>query len=91
MDEYTFGQYQSVSSATAALQSHWASWITESDFAAIAAAGLNHVRIPIGYWAFDISAGEPYIKSTQVQCPASVTNTNVREKLTVHLVFSTAI
>jgi glucan 1,3-beta-glucosidase len=24
------------------------------------AAGLNHVRIPIGYWAYDISAGEPY-------------------------------
>jgi glucan 1,3-beta-glucosidase len=26
----------------------------------IAFASLNHVRIPIGYWAFDISAGEPY-------------------------------
>jgi glucan 1,3-beta-glucosidase len=26
----------------------------------IVAAGLNHVRIPIGYWAYDISAGEPY-------------------------------
>jgi glucan 1,3-beta-glucosidase len=23
---------------------------------------LNHVRIPIGYWAFDVSAGEPYIQ-----------------------------
>ncbi|KAI0281199.1 exo-1-3-beta-glucanase [Russula aff. rugulosa BPL654] len=22
---------------------------------------LNHVRIPIGYWAYDVSAGEPYI------------------------------
>ena len=23
---------------------------------------LNHVRIPIGYWAFDISGGEPYVQ-----------------------------
>ena len=23
---------------------------------------LNHVRLPIGYWAFETSAGEPYIK-----------------------------
>lgn len=65
VDEWTFGQYQSVATATSALQAHWASWITEADFVAIAAAGLNHVRIPIGYWAFDVSAGEPYIKSTQ--------------------------
>lgn len=23
---------------------------------------LNHVRLPIGYWAFDVSAGEPFIQ-----------------------------
>jgi glucan 1,3-beta-glucosidase len=65
------------------LQNHWNTWITESDFAAIAAAGygitsfdlsttvdeadgfpcrLNHVRIPIGYWAFEVGPGEPYIQ-----------------------------
>ena len=22
---------------------------------------LNHVRIPIGYWAFEVGSGEPYI------------------------------
>jgi glucan 1,3-beta-glucosidase len=25
-------------------------------------ASLNHVRLPIGYWAFDVSRGEPYIQ-----------------------------
>ena len=25
-------------------------------------ASLNHVRLPIGYWAFDVSEGEPYIQ-----------------------------
>ncbi|CAE6442981.1 unnamed protein product [Rhizoctonia solani] len=60
VDEYTFGQFQDYNAAHSKLVAHWDTWITESDFAAIAAAGLNHVRIPIGYWAFDISAGEPY-------------------------------
>lgn len=80
VDEWTFNQYQTSSSAKAALKQHWDTWITEADFTAIAAAGsvvimtfsiatarlnssflrLNHVRIPIGFWAFDISGGEPY-------------------------------
>ncbi|KAH9486277.1 Glucan 1,3-beta-glucosidase [Psilocybe cubensis] len=62
IDEYTFGQYQDHEVALRTLQHHWDTWITETDFAAIAAAGLNHVRLPIGYWAFDVSAGEPYIQ-----------------------------
>ena len=62
VDEYTFGQYQDRSKAASTLQRHWDTWITEADFAAIAAAGLNHVRLPIGYWAFDVSGGEPYVQ-----------------------------
>ncbi|KIK56251.1 glycoside hydrolase family 5 protein [Collybiopsis luxurians FD-317 M1] len=61
VDEWTFGKYQDHSTAKAALKAHWDSWITERDFADIAAAGLNHVRIPIGYWAFEVGPGEPYI------------------------------
>ena len=63
IDEWTFGQY--VGDAESRLQRHWATWITEQDIIDIANAGLNHVRIPIGYWAFDTSAGEPYVKSNQ--------------------------
>ncbi|KAI0036398.1 exo-1-3-beta-glucanase [Vararia minispora EC-137] len=62
VDEWTFGAFQSHSTALAAVQRHWNTWITEGDFADIAAAGLNHVRIPIGYWAWDVSQGEPYIQ-----------------------------
>lgn len=53
---------QSKAVATTALEAHWNTWITESDFKAIAAAGLNHVRLPIGYWAFEVGPGEPYIQ-----------------------------
>lgn len=62
VDEYTFGQYQDEAVALATLKNHWDTWITEADFEAIAAAGLNHVRVPIGYWAFDVSGGEPYVQ-----------------------------
>ncbi|KAH7886065.1 glycoside hydrolase family 5 protein [Phlebopus sp. FC_14] len=62
VDEWTFGQYQDYNTALGVLQNHWDTWITESDFAAIAAAGLNHVRLPIGYWAFEVGPGEPFIQ-----------------------------
>ncbi|KII94290.1 glycoside hydrolase family 5 protein [Plicaturopsis crispa FD-325 SS-3] len=62
VDEYTFGQLQDHNKAYNALKSHWDSFITESDFAAIAAAGLNHVRLPVGYWAFEVGPGEPYVQ-----------------------------
>ncbi|MCO5549751.1 hypothetical protein L7F22_003224 [Adiantum nelumboides] len=58
IDEWTFGQY--VSNAGSRLESHWASFITEDDFSQIAAAGLNHVRIPIGYWALDKGSSKFY-------------------------------
>ncbi|KAG9314106.1 glycoside hydrolase family 5 protein [Chiua virens] len=62
VDEWTFGQYQDHNTALTVLQNHWNTWITEDDFAAIAAAGLNHVRLPIGYWAFEVGPGEPFIQ-----------------------------
>ncbi|KAG6888794.1 hypothetical protein C0995_005979 [Termitomyces sp. Mi166 len=62
IDEYTFGKYQDHAKAYRTLKAHWDSWITEADFRAIAGAGLNHVRLPIGYWAFDVSGGEPYVQ-----------------------------
>jgi len=55
LDEYTLCQAMGRAWCTKTLAAHYASFITEKDFAAIAAAGLNHVRIPVGYWAFDVS------------------------------------
>ncbi|KAH9980765.1 exo-beta-1,3-glucanase [Russula compacta] len=62
VDEWTFGLYQDRNVAQAALVEHWNTWITEGDFEAITNAGLNHVRIPIGYWAYDVGPGEPYFQ-----------------------------
>lgn len=44
VDEFTFGQMQDHDVALGVLQNHWETWMTEDDFIAIKAAGLNHVR-----------------------------------------------
>ncbi|GAA5940619.1 uncharacterized protein JCM15063_006307 [Sporobolomyces koalae] len=61
VDEWTFCESLGYEEAHIRLSSHWDTWYTEADFAEIASYGLNHVRIPIGYWAFETKAGEPYV------------------------------
>ncbi|KAN0062757.1 hypothetical protein ACQY0O_004952 [Thecaphora frezii] len=65
IDEYSFGALQSKSRAAAILQQHLNTFIAEEDFRHIASLGLNHVRIPIAYWAFEVAEREPYTKLNQ--------------------------
>jgi aryl-phospho-beta-D-glucosidase BglC (GH1 family) len=44
-----------------AIQNHYDTFITEEDFAQIAAAGLNWVRIPLPFWAIEVYPGEPFL------------------------------
>jgi glucan 1,3-beta-glucosidase len=37
---------------------------TELDFAQIAGAGLNYVRIPLPYWAIETRGDEPFLAKT---------------------------
>jgi glucan 1,3-beta-glucosidase len=62
VDEYTYTQTLGQTEALSRLQQHWNTWITEADFQEIAALGLNHVRIPIGYWALILFPGDPYVQ-----------------------------
>jgi glucan 1,3-beta-glucosidase len=50
VDEWTFGQYQDPNVAQAKLNQHWATWITENDFAAIAGAGWVPYRSKSAIW-----------------------------------------
>lgn len=54
-DEYTFMQ---TPGAVTKLREHQKSFIREEDFKWMAANGINAVRIPVGYWAFE--GDEPY-------------------------------
>ena len=44
VDEFTLGDLTNSTYALDLLEQHWETWITEDDFKAIKAAGLNHVR-----------------------------------------------
>lgn len=62
VDEYTFTQNLGKDAAQNRLNAHWSSWITQADFTEIASFGLNHVRIPVGYWALAPLPGDPYVQ-----------------------------
>lgn len=65
VDEYHYNQYLDPELAASRLHQHWSSWITEQDFESIAGAGLNMVRIPIGYWAFQLLDSDPYTQGQE--------------------------
>lgn len=47
-----------------AIENHYATFITEEDFAQITAAGLNWVRIPLPFWAIETYSNEPFLART---------------------------
>ncbi|PNY28199.1 glucan 1,3-beta-glucosidase D [Tolypocladium capitatum] len=51
-------------SAAKTIEAHYASFVTEDTFKAIAAAGLDHVRIPFSYWAVQVYDDDPYVFRT---------------------------
>ena len=63
VDEWTLTSSLGKEVAGSLLSQHWDSWITEDDFAQIAANKLNHVRIPIGYWSIPNAndPSDPYV------------------------------
>jgi glucan 1,3-beta-glucosidase len=52
------------SQAKATLEKHYATFVSEHTVIDIAAAGLDHVRIPFSYWAVTTYDGDPYVYRT---------------------------
>lgn len=73
VDEWTLAQALGKTETQAVLQGHWNTWFTETDVAALAAQGINALRIPIGYWAFDAAEGEPYVQGQADQMEKALT------------------
>lgn len=63
IDEYTLSQNMG-DNLTAAMTEHYETFVTERDFAEIASAGLNWIRLPIAHWAIETWPGEPYLERT---------------------------
>ncbi|KAF2973564.1 hypothetical protein GQX73_g69 [Xylaria multiplex] len=49
-DEWSCVKALGQEAANAAWDTHWKSWVTQSDITKIASYGLNTIRIPIGFW-----------------------------------------
>ncbi|KAJ1982456.1 hypothetical protein H4R34_001715, partial [Dimargaris verticillata] len=43
---------------------HWDTWVTEEDIRKLSTYGLNHIRIPMGYWALDVKPDEPFVQGS---------------------------
>ena len=46
---------------------HYETFITEQDFAEIAGAGLNWIRMPLGYWAVETYDDEAFLEGVSWQ------------------------
>ncbi|KAI0780739.1 glycoside hydrolase [Trametes elegans] len=64
VDEWHLTERLREDNALDELENHYKTFITEKDFADIAAAGLNFVRIPIPYWAIEVRENEPFLEKT---------------------------
>lgn len=67
VDEYHYWEALGKDLALERLTQHWSTFYTEQDFADMAQAGLNVVRIPVGYWAFQTLDSDPYQSGQQEQ------------------------
>ena len=68
IDEWGFCKTLGPNHATRVLNQHFQTWITESDIDLLEKHGINHVRIPIGFWALiPTEDDEPYVNGTQLE------------------------
>ncbi|KAK7449688.1 hypothetical protein VKT23_013161 [Stygiomarasmius scandens] len=65
IDEWTLSEAMRADSSNGGinqLEDHYKTFITEQDFAEIAGAGLNYVRIALPYWAIEVRGDEPFLE-----------------------------
>jgi len=61
VDEFTLSKYLGPTNAAKTIERHYASFVNETAFREIREAGLDHVRIPFGYWAVMTLDGDPFV------------------------------
>ncbi|CUS13023.1 unnamed protein product [Tuber aestivum] len=61
VDEFTLSKHLGPTNAAKTVEQHYANFINESAFREIKEAGLDHVRIPFGYWAVMTLDGDSFV------------------------------
>ncbi|TFK18863.1 exo-beta-1,3-glucanase [Coprinopsis marcescibilis] len=68
LDEFMLSEAMAADTANGGLEQileeHYNTFITEEDIAEIAGAGLNWIRVPIGFWAVETWPGETFLERT---------------------------
>jgi len=60
VDEYTYAQYVDPDYRKERLNRLWDEFYVEEDIQTLAANGISHIRIPVGYWIWDVAEDEPF-------------------------------
>ena len=60
VDEWTYAEKLSPDVYWDRMVRHWDSFVTKTDLEDLVLAGVSHVRIPVGYWYWDVEEGEPF-------------------------------
>ncbi|KAJ2134213.1 hypothetical protein J3F82_006810, partial [Coemansia sp. RSA 637] len=61
VDEWTFTEKLGKEEALRQLEDHWDTFVTKEHLETLAESGINWIRIPIGYWAFNLTDDEPFV------------------------------
>ena len=67
-DEWSMSRNLGAEKMRNVLDNHMSTWFVESHLDTLQQAGINMIRIPIGYWPFLSTAetGEPYVNASQL-------------------------
>lgn len=60
VDEWTFHSFLPTNFVQETLLRHWDTFIQKTDLEVLHSVGISHLRIPLGYWMFDVIPGEPF-------------------------------
>jgi len=60
VDEWTYAELLDPVVYKNRMLGHWSTFVTKSHMEELVAAGISHVRIPVGYWYWDVEEGEPF-------------------------------
>lgn len=72
VDEYSWrAAPQGLANRSQLLVEHWQTWVQEEHIDQLHQAGITHLRIPVGYWYWNVTKGEPF-EQTQALHPIAL-------------------
>ena len=67
VDEYTWRSAPAgTNDRQSLLREHWDTWVQRDHLEDLVRAGITHLRVPVGYWYWDVSPGEPFAADAEL-------------------------